>query len=44
VWSWCRSAGGWAPAGSALGAQGTPPLTADLLSVLTGATTTAADG
>jgi len=39
LWSWCRSAEGRARAGAALGARDTPPLTADLLSVLTGAAT-----
>ncbi len=38
LWTWCRSAAGRARAGSALGARDTPPLTADLLSVLNGAT------
>jgi hypothetical protein len=41
LWSWCRSAAGRARASSALGACNTPPLTADLLSVVTDATTTA---
>ena len=44
LWSWCRSAEGRARAGSALGARHTSPLTADLLSVLTGAATTGSHG
>ena len=43
-WAWCRSAEARARAGSALGACNTRPLTADLLSVLTDATTTAGHG
>ena len=44
LWAWCRSAAGRARAGFALGAWNTPPLTADLLSVLTGTSMTAGMG
>jgi hypothetical protein len=44
LWSWCRSPEGRARARSALGAWDTPPLTADLLSALAGATMTAGHG
>ena len=44
LWSWCRSAEGRARARSALGTRDTPPLTADLLRVLAGATTIAGQG
>lgn len=43
-WAWCRSAAGRAQAASALGAWNTPPLTADLLSVLACAATAAGQG
>jgi hypothetical protein len=44
LWSWCRSAEGRARASSALGAWDTPPLTADLLSILTDANLSAGHG
>ena len=42
-WAWCRSAAGRARAAAAPGARNTP-LTADLLSAVTGATATAGRG
>ena len=44
LWTWCRSAGGRGRAGSAPGAWNTPPLTADLLSVLADANLGAGHG
>jgi len=44
LWAWCRSAEGRARADSALGAWSTPPLTTDLLGLLTDANLSAGHG